>query len=173
MVSAASNGSPTGRQMAKLTKHGEAWRGQWQLRLVQELQRRGFASLRAFARDAGCVTYTDIASALDGPFAPIQMMMAVRAEFEKEADFRGFVVDSLARYLIEYTAANAEQRTQRESQAARAVGACAAAIGDANQDALFRVWDTVRERILDGWLPAGPHDPILTTVVNAELWRDR
>jgi hypothetical protein len=157
--------------MGKLSSRGEAWHGNWQTRLASELKRRGFDSLRRFADESGCATYRAIASALDGPFAPIQMMMAIRSEFEREVDPAGFVADSLSRYLSEYTQAPVGHREERESQAAQALGACGAAIGDSNEEALVAVWRLLRDQILAGWLPSSPKDPTLRGAVDAAFWR--
>ena len=157
--------------MSGPSSHGEAWRGDWQDRLAAELKRRGFGSLRAFSKENRCTTYTAIANALDGPFAPIQMMMAIRSEFRQNADAVGFVADSLFRYLSEYTRAPATQAKVRESQAAQAIGACGAAIGDANDESLFSAWRTLRGPILEGWLPTDTDDPSLRLAIDILPWQ--
>jgi hypothetical protein len=153
--------------MTKLTSHGEAWQGNWRARLAAELERRGANSLRAFADENDCRTYTAIASALDGPFAPIQMVTAMRSEFETQGDLSGFVADSLFRYLLEYTAAPIDQKRLRESQAAEAISACGAALGAEHEEAILEVWSKLREKIVEGWLPDSPSDPVVQNVVSS------
>ncbi len=157
--------------MAKVTLHGEVWQGDWQARLASELKRRGFGSLRAFAEQNGHATYTAIASALEGPFAPVQMMMAMHSEFERNADFVGFVRDSLYRYLSEYAVAPPSNATLRESQAIDAVSAVGAAIGAKNDPAILEVSRMLRQKVSKGWLPNGPKDPVLLESVNAATWQ--
>jgi hypothetical protein len=151
--------------------HGEAWQGDWQARLASELERRGFDSLRAFAERNGHGTYTAIASALEGPFAPIQMMMAIRSEFESNADFVGFVCDSLYRYLSEHTSAPPINAALRESQAIDAVSAVGAAIGAKNDSAILEVSRMLRQKVSNGWLPNSPSDPVLLESMNAATWQ--
>lgn len=157
--------------MTRLTSRGEAWQGDWQARLASELHRRGATSLRRLVEDLGCATYPEAASALDGPFAPIQVMSAMREEFERDSDPGGFVADCLAKYLVEYVRAPAAQRRTRESQAAQAIGACGAAIGSENEEALLAVWRALKERVLGGWLPSSPSDPNLQMAIESESWR--
>lgn len=156
--------------MRRPTSRGEAWGGDWQSRLGLELGRRGATSLRGLAAEMGRSTYPEVAAMLDGSFAPIQMMMAIRAEFERDADPAGFVCDSMARYLVEHVRAPVSQRRARESQAAQAIGACGAAIGGHNEEALLAVWRRLKEDVLGGWLPGSPSDPILCAAVHAEPW---
>jgi hypothetical protein len=156
--------------MAKLTSQGEAWQGDWQARLAAELGRRASGSLREFVAVNGCVTYEEIAAALQGPFVPIQMVFAMRAEFAAAGDWSGFVADCLFRYLRQYTLAPATNRKRREQQASSAVGACTAALPTGMDDdfsGVLQVWRMLKERILDGWLPSSPKDPLLAEAVDA------
>jgi hypothetical protein len=150
---------------------GEAWQGNWPERLTSELNRRGIASLRAFAESVATTTYTDIAAALEGPFAPIQMMMAIRKEFHDRGDAKGFVADCLYRYLTEYVRASVVERESREVQAAQAIGACGAAIGSGNSASILEVWHGLKDRVLEGWLPGSPDDALLVDALKSHLWR--
>lgn len=159
-------------QMKKLTSHGEAWQGDWQRRLASELERRKEPSLRAFASNAGLATYADIAAALDGPFAPTQITTAMRAEYVEAEDPGGFATDCLWRYLVEYVAAPPRAVGRRESEAAGAVAACAAALGGAeNGEQIVATWRELRGRILEGWLPSSSIDPELTRALQGKTWR--
>lgn len=156
--------------MSKLSSRGEAWQADWKGRLASELKRRGSASLRAFAENHGCTTYPEIASALDGPFAPIQMMMVIRSEFQAEAKLPDFVADCLFRYLREYTSTPASHARLRERQVVSAIAACGAALGDVNDEAIQGVWRMLKERLLKGWSPAAGDDPVLRKAVSAFAW---
>src|SRR5205809_668290 len=115
-----------------IARRGEGWEGDWQARLAAELKRHRVSSLLALADQLGQATYTEMASALDGPFAPAQMMMTIRDEFMATDDLKGFVADCLYRYLTEYVKAPTTNRASREFQVAHAIGACSNAIGSAN-----------------------------------------
>ena len=121
--------------------------------------------MREFADEKGCRTYTEIAEALDGPFAPIQIVMAIRAEYDKENAEIGFLSDCLARYLTEYIVAPSTRPDLREKQAAQAIGACGGALGANGEDVLLQAWGELRERVIAGWVPSGPSDEVLLSAV--------
>ncbi len=156
--------------MAKLTSRGEAWAGNWYARLISELGRCGCRSLREFAAQNGLVAYSDIAAQLDGPFVSVQMVTVMRREFLADGDPSGFVADCLSRYLVEYVTAEPDRVRDRERQAAEAVAACGAAIGEGG-DAILMVWSALKDKILDGWLPNGPLDSVVRDAVGAHRWQ--
>lgn len=133
----------------------------WQTRLYLELNRRGVGTLLAFAESVGCTTYGELANALEAPFAPIQIMIAMRNEFAERNDERGFAADCLYRYLHEHAAAPAE-----------AFAAWAAALGG-DSDETRLVTRLLKDRVLEGWLPSGPDDLLLLGVMAAQRWRIR
>jgi hypothetical protein len=157
--------------MGKPITRGEAWQGDWRIRLSSELERRACPSLRAFAKMRGCITYREIAEALDGPFAPVQMEMAIGSEFEREGDLPGRVVDTVARYLVQCVRRTTLSRTQREFQVAAAFAKCVAAIGPANEAGLTQVWEALKTHLMDGWLPSSADDSVVVEAVANSTWR--
>ena len=157
------------------SRHGEAWGGNWPERLEKELERQGVSSLLEFAQKSGSTTYDEIANALEGPFAPIQMMAVIRKEFEDRANAMGFVADCLYRYLHKESPGASHSQKGREFRAAMAHAAWAAAIGAGNEEALSEVWVSLKDRLLEGWLPSSPDDPVLLDALKhpwrIESWR--
>lgn len=157
------------------SRHGEAWGANWWERLAKALERQGVSSLLEFAQKSRSTTYDEIANALEGPFAPIQVMMFIRKEFEDRADAMGFVADCLYRYLHQHSPGEADSRESREFKAALATGAWEAAMGAGNEQSVSEVWTTLKERVLGGWLPNSPDDPVLLDALRhpwrIESWR--
>jgi hypothetical protein len=141
------------------------------MRLRVELARREARSLRSFAHQAGRTTYAEIASELDGPFAPIQMLMALRSEFEHEGDFPGFVADTVARYLREYVPPPTATQEQREFTVASGFAACVSAIGAENLESVDKLFDRLRPQLDAGWVPSGADDVTVREAVSELSWR--
>jgi hypothetical protein len=155
--------------LASDTGFGEAWSRNWRERLTEELDRLGLSSLREFSRLNRCATFPDISATLAGPFAPIQIMMAIRGEYLKEINVGGFAADSLCRYLKEYLSSHTAAQ-QREVAGALAIGVWGGAMGKQNEASVFEVWRILKPKILTGWLPVDDQDPDLRAAISSHSW---
>jgi hypothetical protein len=153
-----------------LASRGEAWHGNWQTRLANELAERGM-SLREFVAFTQCSTYAEICDRLTGSYAPVQMMMALRVEYVEAGEINQFVVDSLFRHLVDYMRQAASTRSVRESRAAAAFAAWETALGAENEQAADSVWNRLRDRVLEGWIPSGPEDQVLVDAIGDANWK--
>jgi hypothetical protein len=80
-----------------------AWAHDWRSLAYQELGKRGFPTMLAFARSWPRATYKELASTLAGDgLAPVQIQKLLEEESTGTLDFRYFVMSSLLRNLHEH-----------------------------------------------------------------------
>jgi hypothetical protein len=152
---------------------GNAWQGNWSVRLYERIRDRGYTSLTAFAEARPAVPLYVLADELgQDDVAAIQLLRGLLAEAERRNQVTRFVRDVLVRELAESIPRGwpAVMDDASRFEIAQALGCWAAYIPEAYRQRAEQVMEALRATPPPaGWRPLGPDDELLRTLLPDEM----
>ena len=82
------------------------WKGDWQSRVHESMQRLGYSNLLEFARAHPGESFEGLADLTN--VAPIQLKLMMKDEAAASGQMRSFAADALSRFLIQYLPAGSQ-----------------------------------------------------------------
>jgi len=149
-----------------------AWEGSWKTRLYERVRARGYDSLTAFAEARPTASLVQLAEELgSGDVAGVQVLGELRAEAEQRGQMTRLVRGLLARMLWECLPDGWPTMLDDQSrfQVAKALGCWYADTPDTHKPRADQVGDALLANPPPpGWLPGGPDDELLRTLLPDE-----
>ncbi len=151
---------------------GQAWRGNWRVRLYERVRERGHDSLTAFATARPTASLVALAEELgEDDIAGVQVLSGLHAEAEQRQQVTRFVRDMLVRELSECLPDGwpAVLDDPNRFKVAKALGSWIADTPETHKERVRQV----RTSLLatpppSGWRPLGPDDELLLTLLPDE-----
>jgi hypothetical protein len=151
---------------------GQAWRGNWRVRLYERLRERGYDSLTAFANARPTASLVALAAELgEDDVAGVQVLSGLLAEAEQRKQVTRFVRDVLVRELSECLPDGwpAVLDDANRFKVAKALGSWFADTPPTHRERADRVGDALLATPPPpGWRPLGPDDELLLTLLPDE-----
>ncbi|EPX58107.1 Nudix dNTPase [Cystobacter fuscus DSM 2262] len=151
---------------------GRSWEGNWKVRLYERVRERGYDSLTTFAEARPTASLVALADEL-GPddIAGVQVLSGLLAEAEQRKQVTRFVRDVLVRMLSQSlpdgwpTVLDDANRFK----VAKAIGRWFAYTPETHKERADRAGDVLlASPPPPGWLPRGPDDELLLTLLPDE-----
>lgn len=151
---------------------GQAWRGNWRVRLYERVRERGYDSLTAFANARPTASLVALAEEL-GPddIVGVQVLSGLHAEAERRKQVTRFVRDVLVRELSECLPDGwpAVLNDANRFKVAKALGSWIADTPETHKERARQVRTTLLATPpVPGWHPLGPDDELLLTLLPDE-----
>jgi len=151
---------------------GQAWRGNWRVRLYERVRERGYPSLTAFAKARPTASLVALAEELGtDDVVGMQVFSGLLAEAEQRKQVTRFVRDVLVRDLSECLPGGwpAVLDDANRFKVAKALGSWIADAPETHKERARQV----RTALLAtpppaGWRPLGPDDELLLTLLPDE-----
>ena len=151
---------------------GGAWRGNWKARLFERVRERGYDSLTAFAETRPTASMVELAEELGkGDVVGVQVLGGLHFEAEQRKQVTRFVRDVLVRELWECLPNGwpAVLDDKSSFQVAKALGCWYADTPDTHRERVDQAGEALRASPPPpGWLPRGPDDELLLTLLPDE-----
>ncbi len=152
---------------------GSAWRGNWLVRLHERVRERGYDSVTAFAEARPTASLVALAEELskDDDIAGVQVLSGLRAEAERRNQVTRFVRDVFVRKFAQSVPNGwpAVLEDPHRFPVARALAAWISDIPEIYQERARRVMMALLANPPPpGWLPKGPDDELLRTLLPDE-----
>jgi hypothetical protein len=151
---------------------GQAWRGNWRVRLYERVRERGYESLTAFANARPSASLVALAEELGKEdVAGVQVLSGLLAEAERRKQVTRLVRDILVRELLECLPDGwpAMLDDANRFKVAKAFGSWLADTPETHKERARQL----RTALLatpppPGWRPLGPDDELLLTLLPDE-----
>lgn len=151
---------------------GSAWEGNWKARLYERVRALGFTSITSFAEARPTASLVVLAEELGkSDIAGVQVLMGLLAEAEQRKQVTRFDRDMLVRELHESIPNGwpAVLEDPHRFPVAKALGLWIGDLPDAHQERARRVMMALLANPPPpGWLPQGPDDELLRTLLPDE-----
>ncbi|WNG14408.1 NUDIX hydrolase [Cystobacter fuscus] len=148
---------------------GQAWRGNWTVRLYERVRERGYDSLTAFANARPTASLVALARELgEDDVAGVQVLRGLLAEAEQRKQVTRFVRDVLVRELSECLPDGwpAVLDDANRFKVAKALGSWFADTPETHRDRADKASDALLATPPPpGWRPLGPDDELLRTLL--------
>ncbi len=151
---------------------GNAWQGNWRVRLYERVRERGFDSLTAFAEARPAVPLHALAEELgEDDVAGVQVLGGLLTEAEQRKQVTRFVRDVLVRILSQSIPDGwpAVLDEQSRFSVAQALAMWTSFTPETHKERVKQVRAALRaEPPPPGWRPLGPDDELLRTLLPDE-----
>ncbi|WP_257460648.1 NUDIX hydrolase [Archangium lipolyticum] len=151
---------------------GDAWEGNWRVRLYERVRERGYSSLTAFAEARPTASLVALADELgEDDVAGVQVLSGLLAEAEQRKQVTRFVRDVLVRMLSQSLPDGwpAVLDDANRFKVAKAIGRWSAYTPETHQKRVERARAALRASPPPpGWRPIGPDDELLLTILPDE-----
>lgn len=147
------------------------WEGHWRARLYERVRKRGFDSLMAFAEARPALPLYVLAEELGNDVAGVQVLSGLLAEAEQRKQVTRLVRDVLVRQLSQSFPEGwpAELDDANRFKVAEALGLWSAFTPEEYEKRVDQVGDALlASPPPPGWLPRGPDDELLRTLLPDE-----
>ncbi|KFA87243.1 hypothetical protein [Archangium violaceum] len=151
---------------------GRSWEGNWRVRLYERVRERGYDSLTAFAEARPAVPLYLLAEELGkDDIAAVQVLSGLLAEAEQRKQVTRFVRDVLVRMLSQSLPDGWPTVLDHANRfkVAKAMGRWFAYTPETHKERADRAGDALLATPPPpGWLPRGPDDELLLTLLPDE-----
>ncbi|OJH37200.1 NUDIX hydrolase [Cystobacter ferrugineus] len=151
---------------------GQAWRGNWMVRLYERVRERGYDSLTAFANARPTASLVALAEELgEDDVAGVQVLSGLLTEAEQRKQVTRFVRDVLVRELSECLPDGwpAVLDDANRFKVAKALGSWFADTPETHRNRVDKASDALLATPPPpGWRPLGPDDELLLTLLPDE-----
>jgi hypothetical protein len=158
--------------MERAMSGGQAWRGNWRVRLYERVRERGYDSLTAFANARPTASLVALAEELgEDDIAGVQVSSGLLAEAEQRRQVTRFVRDVLVRELSECLPDGwpAVLDDANRFKVAKALGSWFADTPETHRDRADKASDALLATPPPpGWRPLGPDDELLLSLLPDE-----